>query len=84
MIERRSSARLDLESRNERILVLYYRHIHRKKIALMMKMQYETVKKVIQKYHIRNPQNEPYQGIDSRKIVRQIESYDVSFMHSER
>lgn len=51
MIERRSSPRLDLEPRNRRIIVLFTRNVHRKKIAIMMKIQYETVKKVLQKYH---------------------------------
>lgn len=73
-MERRSAWRLDLESRNQRIIVLYTRHIHRKKIAAIMKMQYEAVSKVIQKY----------QTLTSPEIVRHTESYDVGFLHSER
>lgn len=73
-MERRSVWRLDLESRNQRIIVLYTRHIHRKRIASMMGMQYEAVSKVIQKY----------QTLTMPEIVRHIESYDVEFRHSER
>lgn len=73
-VERRSVVRLDLESRNQRILVLYSRHIHRKRIAMIMKMQYDAVVKVIQKYQT-SSQNE---------IVRHNESCDVGFRHSDR
>lgn len=73
-MERRSAWRLDLESRNQRIIVLYTRHIHRKKIAALMKMQYEAVSKVIQKH----------QTLTTPEIVHHSESYDVGFRHSER
>lgn len=73
-MERRCAGRLDLEMRNQRILVLYARHVHRKRIALIMKLQYETVKKVLQRYQ------SPYH----EEIVRPIESYDVGYRHSER
>lgn len=73
-MERRCAGRLDLERRNERILILYSRHIHRKRIALIMKLQYETVKKVLQRY----------QAISHEEIVHPIESCDVNYRHSER
>lgn len=72
-MERRAVVRFDLEARNQRILILYSRHIHRKRIALMMGMHYDAVKKVIQRYL------SPIR----REITPQIESYDT-FFHSER
>lgn len=41
--------RPDIEIRDRRILILYHRGVIRKKIAIMMQMQYEAIKKVIQK-----------------------------------
>lgn len=73
-MKRQLGIRLDLEVRNQRILVLYARHIHRKRIAAMMKMQYETVNKVLQKY----------QGIERRKIVRYNQTSAAPFLHSDR
>lgn len=66
--------RQELIDRNKKILGLHGEHVRRKQIALVMGMQYETVKKVIQKY----------QGIERRKIVRQNESCASTFSHSER
>jgi hypothetical protein len=73
-MHRPSTKRMDLQERNQRIFILYTRHIHRKRIAAMMHMQYAAVTKVIQKY----------QGPERREIVRPIESYDVGYRHSER
>lgn len=66
--------RQELLARNNKILELHNERVRRKQIALVMHMQYETVKKVIQKY----------QGIERRKIVRQNESYAPTFSHSDR